>query len=296
MPSFKSFWSSLGYHAVTRPAITAAKKFASNLTNTYKRRRMIRRGIDPDWQKKLRMRTRGRHDWNNERKYSKFTMAGQKRRNELASKLKATRALTRGHHAPGMGPAPSGAQKKAIAQRTAYRQKQGNFRANLRKQTRGPQAGNKRLWDRSKGYSSVLKRREEAVKKFKASSAWRLRPQRRRTGDLSKVKGIVLPPKRKPPTAAQRAVVRATPKGSVAAATHSSQNYGQLRRKLAAQSVRSVIRKFGTQGSVTSRKVKADTIRALRKNKVYRQHLRTMVKDEKGKRMAHAAKLLASRP
>lgn len=291
MPSFKSFWSSLGYHAVTRPAITATKKFIGGLSDTYKRRRMVRRGIDPDWQKKLRMRTRGRHDWNNERKYSKFTMSGQKRRNELASKLKATRALTRGHRAPGMGPAPSGAQKKAAARKV----KMAAFKTNLRKQTRGPQAGNKRLWDKSKGYSSVLKRRAEAAKKFKASSAWRLRPQRRRTGDLTKVDGIVLPPKRKPPTAAQRALVRATPKGSVAAATHSSQNYGQLRRKLAAQSVRSVIRKFGTQGSVTSRKVKADTIRALRKNKVYRQHLRTMVKDEKGKRMAHAAKLLASR-
>ena len=275
MPSFKSFWSSLAYHTVTRPAITYTQHTASKLRQHYRRKRLIKQGIDPDRRARILKLTRGTTA-NSGTLWSKRTASGQARR------AKAARAAW-GRRTPTSSPASPPPTKA----------KQTSLRTKVRAKTRGALAGNPRLW--SKGTIAGQKRRAKA-----AASAWAVhRPLRSRTGDLSKVKGIAQPKPKAPvrpsvkPTAAQIANIRKTKPGSVGAAVLSTNNYGSLRRKLGGQSVRAITRRVISKGGKLDRKQRADSIRALRSQPAFRKNLREQVSREKSRRSKMAAGLLA---
>lgn len=94
MPSYKSFWSSLAYHTVTRPSIDAVRHITKNLKSNYKNRRLRKKGFNPDIVKKVQGVTRGPLAASG-RLWSRKTLAGQKRRDEAARRARGLSRPTR---------------------------------------------------------------------------------------------------------------------------------------------------------------------------------------------------------
>lgn len=282
MPSFKSYWSSLAYHTVTRPSITLVRHGADKLKEIYRRRRMVKRGHNPNLRKKIVQKTRGSLAnkpslWDK----NKGSLAVIKRRQSAA---KQAWSLPR----PKRSRTGDLSKVSGIAGTKASNNRNKSIRQSVLKKTRGKLSTNPRLW-RADTITGANRRKEAAARAWAAH-----RPRRSRSGDLSKVSGIPKPKPSPKPTAAQKALVRKTSVGSVQAAVHSSTNYGTLRRKLTGQAVRKTVRSISGTSGKFDRKQHAATIRALRKDKLGNAMLKHRIKAEKASRMTSAAKKLAT--
>lgn len=128
MSSFKSYWSSIKYHAVTRPSIHHAGKLVAKIgQKVLKKGQQVKykgiaalgirgRGSKPGIRQSVLAKTRGVGASTSKTLFSRRTAAGQARRNAAASRIKSQRAARYGGTAAAATPA---ARLTTPARRTA---------------------------------------------------------------------------------------------------------------------------------------------------------------------------------